>query len=238
MEPTGDAQYQKLLRECEQAFHQYQIAVEKWRHIRNTLAVRRSPVLQALSQWQRRPVGSPADFRIPQGPAAPVKETRPPRARRIYLGEILGFAKIVYTDPLVPASGADLGMDVDQVYGEISRQLYWNAKEHYEKCKSALLEHAYRARAREGLSRLAVLQLLGIDEGDGLADVRREVEEGCQQIWASYQASGVSKSEAAVVLLLEGLSDAQLVGLDTPTATAMQNEVSRLMSSGEVGRGP
>ena len=239
MEPTSDPQYQKLLREYEQSLRQYKIAAEKRKRFRDTLTVRRSPVMRALAQSQRRPVGSPADFRIPHGPTPPVKVARPPRARRIYLGEILGFAKIIYTDPVMPAGDVDPTQEVDRLYGEISRQLYWNAKAHYEKCKNALLDYSYRDRARGELGHAADLQLLGVDdEGEAMADVRREVEAGCKQIWSVYQASGTPKSEAALGLLVEGLADAQFVGLDTPTATAMQDEVSRLLNSGKVGRGP
>jgi len=238
VDASADPRYRKLVEEYRAAFRQFKIAAENRKRVRDLLAVRRSPVLRALAQHQRRPVGSPADFRIPrQAPPAPRPINRRPD-RRIYLGPILGFATIIYTPSVTPSAEPDPWPEIEQVYGEMSRQLYWNAKAHLEKCEQALLDYTHRTETRADLRDAAAKQMLGIDDTDETMEaLQRDVEVGCQKVWALYERD-TEKGEATMHLLLETLADAQFVGLESPTAKRMQGAVNDLASRGVVRRSP
>lgn len=238
VDASADPGYRKLVENYRAAFRQFRIAADNRKRVRNLLAVRRSPVLGALDRYQRRPVGSPADFRIPrQAPPAPRPITRP-RDRRIYLGPILGFATVIYTPSITPSAEPDPWPEVEQVYGEMSRHLYWNAKAHLEKCEEALLDYTHRTETKADLRDAAAKQMLGVDDTDEtMAALQRDVEAGCRKVWALYERD-TGKSQATMHLLLETLADAQFVGLESPTVTQMEGAVHDLTSKGVVRRSP
>jgi len=243
--PT-DAKYVQLQREYAKALQAYKNAIEDRRRLRERLAAQRH-----AQPAPRRPVGSPSDFKIPQ---ASIPQYRPPtqqREKSIYLGKILGYAKIIYTTS--PTTGLDpsASFDVDKAFDETSLRLYWNAKEHYLRCKKAFRDYArqladrrsrqqiqqHRAAARMEFKQAATAQLLGADElGEAaLARAQAEVEKACQQVWAIYQRSPSPKSDEAKLELLLGLQDVQLVGLEgTAVGRAMADEVGSFLEAGKL----
>lgn len=248
MDARNDPQFLQLYHDYARAIQAFENASRDRRRVRNLLAVKRSPVLQALQAWSRRPVGSPRDTHIPRGPAAasPRRPAAPPRPRRIYLGSLLGWATVVPTSTVVPELDRGASVDVDQLYDQTSLHLYWNAKAHYERCKRAFFDHVRRQnidlhtqRVTDELGHGANMQLLGAETGDDpefLEEARRELDAACRNAWALYQSSGAKKSTEMKVLLLESIADAQYVGLESPTVRSMTSEMDRLVSSGEIGR--
>lgn len=244
MDARDDPRYLRLYQDYSKAIRAFEIATQNRGRVRDQLAVDRSPVIQALRQRERRPVGSPPDTRIPaESPTPPAPRPAPP-PRRIYLGNVLGWAEIVYTSPQVPEPEPDGGIDVDKLYDQTSLHLYWNAKTHYLKSKRAFFDHVrrqnvdlHRERATDALSHGAHLQFLGLDESDDpefIREAKREVEAMCQNAWALYQSGDEKKSPEMKVLLLKSIADAQFVDLESATVQTMTNEMKRLFSNGEI----
>ena len=248
MDARDDPKYLELYREYARAIQAFENATKDRRRVRDQLAVRRSPVIKALQQVSRRPVGSPPGTRIPRGRMPPprVQAAAAARTRQIYLGDILGWAKIVPTPGIDPKIDP-AGIDVDKLYDRISLQLYWNAKAHYRKCKRAFFDHVRRSnidlhneRARSALGHGANLQWLGVETSDDpefLQEAQKEVDAACRNVWALYQSSGAAKSTEMKVLLLESIANAHFVDLDSSTVKLMTGEMDRLVDAGEVSIG-
>lgn len=175
-------------------------------------------------------------FRIPAESNVPSRATTPVAPRRIYMGDILGYVTLVPAS--VPAAAAEPSfVEADQLYDRTSLHLYWNAKAHFERCRTALLEHAYRSGVRDTYRHHANLQALGFESDDVTAAARQDVEAGCRKIWALYHGHGSLASRESVGLLVESLADASYVGLESPTVDAMLQELSRLLAAGIIQRG-
>ena len=252
MSATTDPKYLQLYHDYARAIRVYENALAERKRVRNLFAVRSSPVLKAFDQWNRRPGGSPAGYRAQSlhKPKQPVQHRGAVSERKIYMGEILGWAKIVGTSPGLPVTEeSEGGVDIDKLYDSVSLRLYWNAKLDYQKCKKAFFDYVrgqnrelweqnldhHRKQAAEALGHGANMQFLGIDSDDAMAEAKREVEAACRNAWALYHSSPSPKSRKAKVLLLESLADAQLVGLDESSITkVMHQELMRLTSAGEI----
>jgi hypothetical protein len=240
-----DTRFLELYREYAKAIQAFENATKDRRRVRASIAARRR-----APPAPRRPVGSPAGYRIPAPPPGPAPRPAPKKERQVYLGKILGWAKIAYTSwPLNDAPDASAFFDSDALYDETSLRLYWNSKEHYRKCKKAFFEYARqttndvrRERIREHLEKakaeathLANLQYLGVEDVDetGLEAVQAEVEAACKESWAIYQRMPNPKSDAAKLELINAQVDAQLTGADeTPIGQTIQAEITRLINSG------
>jgi hypothetical protein len=242
-----DGKYLELYRGYAQALRAYESATKDRRRVRTHLAARR-----AAPAAERRPVGSPRGSTIPE--ARPARAQQPPgqREHQIYLGKVLGWAKIIPCSAPTP-SGPDpaASFDVNKVYDKISLRQYLNAKEDYQQARKAFFDYArqltnemrrqqkeeHRERATGELQHAADLQWLGVDplsESD-LDRARAEVEGICKHAWAIYQRSPSPKSDAAVIQLLEAFQEAQLVGLDdSNTVKTIDGEVTRLLNSSQV----
>ncbi len=246
MDARDDPKYLQLYQDYAKAIQAFENATKDRRRVRNQLAVKRSPVIKALREWGRRPVGSRPTTRIPRGRPAPPRAPggSAARIRQIYLGDILGWAKIVLTPTVVSKLDPGDRVDVDKLYDQTSRRLYWNAKAHYEKCKRAFFDYVrhqnidlHKERAKGALAHGANLQMLGVDESDEpgfMKKAREEVEAVCRNVWALYQSSGAKKSTEMKELLLESVADAQYVGLESPTVKMMTTEMTRLVNSGDI----
>ena len=235
---AADPQYLRLYHEYSNAIRAYENALRHRQHVRRQLSARRraqAPV--------RRPVGSPVNYRIPQSTAVrPPAGTRPPE-RRIYLGDILGWAKITYTSPPVtPMQDPAADFDVNKLYDTTSMHLYWNAKNHYQKCKQAFFDYVrrrnidlHKQRAVEGLSHAANLQFRGADGDESVLEgVRREVEGACQNALAVYRSTQDPTNDEVKTILVENLADAYLVGLAGSTVNSMEEELNSLIRTGSV----
>lgn len=236
---VADERFLELYREYAKAIRGFEDATKDRRRVRAQIAAR-----PKAPPAPRRPVGSPPGYRIPAAPQHSATRPAPKKERRIYLGKILGWAKIVYTSP--PFNDAP---DASALYDETSLRLYWNAKEHYLKCKKAFFDYARQAtndvrreRIREHLEKakaeathLANLQYLGAEDIDetGLEAVQAEVEAACKEAWAIYQRTPDPKSDAAKLELINAQVDAQLTGADkSPIGQTIQTEIGRLINSG------
>jgi hypothetical protein len=242
---AADVRFLELYREYAKAIRAFENATKDRRRVRAQIAARRK-----APPAPRRPVGSPPGYRIPAAPQRPAARPAPKKERRIYLGKILGWAKIVYTSPpLNEAPDASAFFDSDALYDETSLRLYWNAKKHYLECKKAFFDYARqttndvrRERIREHLEQakaeadhLANLQYLGAEDTDetGLEAIQAEVEAACKEAWAIYQRTPDPKSDAVKLELVDVQVDAQLTGADeTPIGQTIQNELNRLANSG------
>lgn len=232
-----DPQYLRLYRAYSKAMRAYENAIRDRQRVRRQLSARRraqAPV--------RRPVGSPADYRIPQSTAARSPAAAKPRERRIYLGDILGWAKITYTSPVAPMQDPAADFDVNKLYDTTSLHLYWNTKIHYQKCKQAFFDYVrrhnidlHRQRAAQHASHAANLQILGADDDESaLEDVKREVEGACRNALGVYRSAQYPKNDEVKTILIENLADAQLVGLEGSTVNSMEEELNALTRTGSV----
>jgi hypothetical protein len=233
-----DVKYQQLYREYANAIRRYDNAIKDRRRVRARVEAKRR-----AAPLPRRPVGSPRGFRIPQAPPRPAQRPPKQRERRIYLGKILGWAKIVHTAPPVSDSpDPDALFDSDRLYDSTSLKLYQNAKLHYESCKKAFFDYVRRQnidvhhqRAEAAVGHAANAQLLGDDSAaeKAIEEAQGEVEQACRNAWAVYQRSPSPKSDSVKVLLLEHLGEAQLMGLDDrDICKSMQMEAQRLLKAG------
>lgn len=219
----------------------YQNALADRKRVRDRLAVRRSPVLQALAGWERRPVGAPTDFRSSRGPTPP--PARPPAAvHRVYLGPILGWIHITSrSSPVGEPRDPTAELDLDDLYDRTSLELYWNAKREYLDARKAFFEYARTdpesslQRAGELARQAAKSQLLGDEAGAESAWQRgqAEMEQALQRALAAYRASPEPRSDAAKKALVSTVALAQAWGVDD-TAAARQAgaEVQRLVDLG------
>lgn len=236
-----DPRYLQLFREYSNAIRAFEIATKKRKSIRAQF-----DKMRKATPIPRRPVGAPSNFTIPQGTKPAANQASRTRERKIYLGKILGWAKIIYTSaPSKDAPDPTAVFDTDKLYDDISLRLHWNAKNRYENAKRAYFDYVRRqnmqqhyGRAKVAINHAANLQVLGV-EGAGesaLDEARAEVEKACQNAWKIYQSSPSPKSDDVKVLLLENLAEAQLVGLDDSTvAKSMEGEIVRLINAGALG---
>jgi hypothetical protein len=235
-----DQRYLQLYREYASAIRALEIATEGRSRTRSALKAERTGPPKP-----RRPVGSPSNFRIPQAPTKSVQPVPPPPAKRVYLGKILGWAKIVYTSPIMESAPEPSAYtDANRMYDNISLQMYQKARNRYEKAKEAFFDYVrrqnvkeHRGRAEQGMSHMTNLQWLGADDASAKAwaDVQDEIEKACQNAWAIYRNSPTPKSDEAKLLLIENLADAQSVGIgERPIASTMQSELVRLHDSGKL----
>lgn len=232
-----DPKYLRLYHEYSKAIRGFDNALRDRQRVRRQLSARRN-----MQPQVRRPVGSPANYRIPQSSPTRSPATKKPRERRIYLGDILGWAKIVYTSPDTQKKDPSIDLDESKLYDTTSQHLYWNAKNHYKKCKRAFFDYArrqnidlHKQRAAQEASHVANLQLLGADDGEAdFEGIRREVEAACRNALALYRTAPKPKTDEMKIILLENLADAQLVGLETPVVHSMTVEMNMLLSAGSV----
>jgi hypothetical protein len=236
-----DAEFQRLSRAFERAAQEYQVALAKRQRDRAQADSKRS-----LAGQVRRPVGAPAAVQIPQpvsGPG-PVASSAG-RPARLYLGPILGWVELRGRSAPIPEGEAEALPDVDAMFDRISMELYWRAKNRYSECKKALDDYVdrrkmeeHRKQARSALGQAANLQLLGIqaDADRLIAEAVHEVEAASENAWRLYQNSPNPKSEAAILLLLSALADAQLAGAEGPASQQLQAEADRLVTSGRLKR--
>jgi hypothetical protein len=233
-----DPQYLRLYQEYSKAIKAYDNALKDRQKVRKQLSAKRGVPAQP-----RHPVGAVPGRR----PVVPVRRVAParPSHRGIYLGPILGWAKVIYTRPPEPLPDPTANADWDKLYDRISQQLYWNAKSHYEKCKRAFFDYVrqqnidvHRERAQNEAEHLANQQLLGIDDEDtGMEPLRQEIEKVCQNALGLYRTAPTPKSQKVIETLLESLADAQFVGLESPTVTSMEDAMQSLFQSGAIRLG-
>lgn len=240
MSAQTDPRYMQLYRDYSKAIQGYQNALNDRKRVRTQLANK----AHSAKESDRRPVGSPADFRIPEEPARGPAPQPKPSVRKVYMGPILGWAKLVGTSPQLPGGGEpDATFDVNATYDATSFQLYWNAKNHYEKCKRAFFDYVrmknidlHKQRAMAAVSHAANVQFLGGTGDEPLADAKREIDASCRNAWGLYQSAPDPKPRAVILLLLENYADAQLVGLESPTTHQIGQEVNSLIHTGVLAR--
>ena len=242
-----DPEYMRLYRRYVKALKAYEIALEKRRAARARWKERKKqpPV-------PRRPVGAPAGFRIPRKPSVKGTKGYKPQEMRVYMGKILGWARMVGVSPPLPGEfdpTADYNVDE-----KLQLDMYWRAKIHYEECKREFFEYARRGPKsrggrrptrgyRKNLTRAKghieyaipgqILGAEGISEA-ALENARREVETACYKLWDNYRDNPDDK-QVVKDLIQDGLVEAQLHGLDdSPIVKTIQNEIDRLVNSGKI----
>lgn len=250
---TMDPKYQRLYLEYSKSMRMFAIARQKRQLERKRLTDRRNtppPV--------RRPVGSPASFRIEQSMpphVMPTVQSRPDR--KVYLGETLGWAIISSSMPFanrVAVEDQEIEMDIDRLFEKTSINLFRNVRSHYLKSKRAFFDYVQRdnyldkvrrenivehqQRARQGLAHIANLQQLGVGHNDAeFISLKREIGAACQYALALYRNAPKPTSDAMKIILLENLADAMLVGLieeGNATARAMTDEMNLLINTNAV----
>ena len=245
-----DPEYLRLYRRFVKAIRAYEIALQKRRAVRERMRNRFK-----TARPPRRPVGSPADYRIPQ--SAPPKGRSPQKKKpfRVYMGKILGWVTLKESSPKIDHSADwDTDFDVEALHAEISRQLWFNAKDEYNKHKRAFFDYALHrkrkpgqkkppkrdysknlTRARDSTSYGADLQLFGIDEvaDEALRKATMEVETACYKAWENYQNEPEPKSRAAIKELIVITAESMLYPLDdSPITKKMSDEINRLSNEG------
>ncbi len=247
MAATTDQTYLQLHRTYVHAMRAYENALRDRRTLRNYLAVRRKPIIEALQSSARAsPSGRPG-WQAGTGGGSGTRGApgRPPTVTaRVYLGPDLGWALVGSTEAPTALSDTFAGFDMDKLYGRMSLELFWRRKREYREARAALLDHVRRkapghdGRPPEDMASDDVREMkLGEREwmGSLLADVGREVEAACRSTWWMYQHASGLGSHGLRILLLEGVSDAEFFDHESPTLTAMKKEVGRLQKAGQLG---
>jgi hypothetical protein len=246
-----DPEYLRLYRRYAKAIRAYESALKKRRQLR---ARRWSQ--KGIQAESRRPVGS-----TPGRSKAAPSSTGSGRGysqseMRIYMGEILGWARLVGISTPAPQSpDADSQFDSQAFDDRLNLNLYWNAKNHYLKCKKEFFDYVRRgqyqrggkrpsrgyrknlARARGYNEYAANLQFLGIVQASeaALENARREVETACYKLWDNYRDNPNDK-QVIKELIRDGLVEAQLHGIDdSPIVIKITEEINHLVNSGKIG---
>jgi hypothetical protein len=226
-----DPVYERLLADVERTYNRFLIAAHERKKVRDLLAVKRSPVLRVLDQYNRRPVGSPKGYRIPREPEKPPPPRPPVKLRKFYLGPILGWYQPVPAPTLPETPEPDYDLDLDKLFDRMSLRTYWRAKRDYEEALDALRDHTYGHKARATLRYAAKLQLLGGDDSTAMDELRTIVAQGCERAWKRYKQTPEPKTKASVAAVLHSLGDAQAVGLENDTVQSMQQETDDVLLS-------
>jgi len=241
-----DPEYLRLYRQYVKSMQAFEIMVRKRSEHRA-----RWMASQGMPPTQRRPVGAsppPGISRTSSGGTLPASRKA---TKGIYLGDILGWAKII-VDSSPVEEGADPTADFSAsvIFDKVQLELYWNAKLHYEKCRKEFFDYvrrglageyksmssAYQGNLRQAkgyLRTAAEMQWQGVDDAAADAEIRKaelEVESACSKIWEIYLKNPEKKITR--LMLLEGLVDAQLVGIDdSPIVQKMMDELQRILSA-------
>ena len=241
-----DPEYLRLYRQYAKSMQAFEIIVKKRSERRA-----RWMASQGIPPAQRRPVGAspaPGVSRASSGgtPPAPRKATK-----GIYLGDILGWAKIIAdSSPIEEGADPTADFSASVIFDKVQLELYWNAKLHYEKCRKEFFDYvrrglageyksmssAYQGNLRQAkgyLRTAAEMQWHGVVDAASDAEIRKaelEVESACSRIWEIYQNNPEKRN--ARLMLLEGLVDAQLLGIDdSPIVQKMMDELQRIIST-------
>ncbi|MBE9572096.1 MAG: hypothetical protein IMF11_15820 [Proteobacteria bacterium] len=242
-----DPEYLRLYRRYVKALRAYENMLKKRREARARWRER-----QKQPAVPRRPVGAPPRSAKRHTSAVKAGPGYKPQEMRVYMGKILGWARMVGVSPPLPdESDPTAGYNVDE---RLQLKMYWNAKIRYEKCKKEFFDYARRgpksrggrrptrgyrknlARARGHNVYAADLQLLGADETSeaALENARREVETACYELWDNYRDNPNDK-QVIKDLIQDGLVEAQLHGIDdSPIVKVIQDEIDHLVTSGKL----
>jgi hypothetical protein len=245
-----DPEYLRLYRRYAKAIRAYENALKKRRQLRARWRERRRS-----GPTPRRPVGAPPGTQVPQAPGGTTGQALKAKEMRVYLGEILGWAKLVgYPSPRIDTGDPTAQFDADAFHDNIQLQLYWNAKNYYLKCKKEFFNYVRRGPSSKGgrrpkrdaqrnlraargyLSDAGTWQIFGLDEGAEafIKNAQREVENACYKLWDNYQ-NDPDNPEALSELIEDGLVEAQFVGIeDSPIVRKIADETNRLLNSGKL----
>ena len=242
-----DPEYLRLYRQYVSALRAYEIALGKWMEFRE-----REGNTRRSSAPPRRPVGAspPTAATAPSDASEPSQDKRP---MRVYLGEVLGWIT------LQPSSFAgpdhpypEESFDWLNHYFRTRRRMFWNAEDHYKRCKQAFFDYARSGapasarrrptrdvqmnldQAQQKLREGAALQLVGDDAAaeEALRAARLEVETVCYKTWDNYRNAPAPKSPESKIELLLALADAQLVGLDeSAIVKILEREMASLLGT-------
>lgn len=225
-----DPKFRVLFKKYQSAYKAYLSALRKRREVRERYWVKRN--------YPRRPVGSPAGYKIPaEQRSSPVK--RPKKTpMKLYLGDILGWITLVESAPPLPSDVDPTAfVDVNSLYDKIQLKHYHSAKRHYLDAKMALVQHDARqhlARAKDEAQYMANAQYLGIeDELDGEFErIQNEVLPVCQ---AALQAYRDDPRPGVLRFVIETFVDGQMVGLDEhPVMTEFSELLRKLTREGKL----
>jgi hypothetical protein len=245
-----DPEYLRLYRRFVKAIKAYEIALQKRRAVRERMRNR-----YKVAKPPRRPVGSPADYRIPQEAPRKGRSTKKKKPFRVYMGKILGWVTFKETSPEIDNSADwDADFDVLALHAEISRHLWFNAKDEYNKHKRAFFDYALHrkrkpgqkrppkrdystnlARAKDATNYGVDLQLLGVEGGEekAIEEAAMHVEAACYKAWENYQNEPEPKSRAAIKELIVITAESMLYPLDgSPITQKMTDEINRLSNEG------
>ncbi|MEE8160158.1 MAG: hypothetical protein V3T61_00830 [Acidobacteriota bacterium] len=161
------------------------------------------------------------------------------------MGKILGWATIQGVSVPDPEPEPEPEFDVDRMVDYLSLGFYRNAKEHYLRAKRAFFDFARRSQIREARNRArqntrhaANLQMLGVESSESIMrPAQEEMKVASHAAWRIYQSSRDPKSDEAKAVLVQVLSEAQLVGVENVDPAIMekiQKEVNKLIDSGQL----
>jgi len=241
-----DQEYMRLYRRYVKALRAYENMLEKRKQSRARWKERRKQPPKP-----RRPIGSPPPKE--ERSTAPVKteKNEKPKFRQIYLGKILGWAKVVGVTPPLPPDYRPL-VEHD-IFDRTQLALYWNAKLYYQKCKKEYFEYALRgpktrkgrrpttgyrknrARASGHIADAAYAQMTGDQEASekAIKNGQMEQERACYELWDNYR-DNPEDLQVLSDLIQYGLVDAQLLGMsERRIVIVIQNEINRLDNSGK-----
>jgi hypothetical protein len=168
------------------------------------------------------------------------------------MGKILGWARLVGVSTPIPQSpDAASQFDSRAFDDRLNLHLYWNAKNHYLKCKKEFFDYVrhgqyqrggkrpsrgYRknlARAKLQLQHAANLQILGVDNAseESMRLARLEVETACYKLWDNYRKDP-DNPDRLKDLIQDCLVEAQYEGIDdSPIVQKAMGELNRLTST-------
>lgn len=244
-----DPEYLRLYRRYAGALRAYENALRKRRQSRARWRERRKS-----APAPRRPVGAPPGTQVPQAPVGTTGPTLKSTENRVYLGKILGWGKLVgYSPPVMDKVDPTAKFDSDAFHDKVQLHLYWNAKNYYLKCKKEFFDYVRRGPHNKGgrrpkrnarpnlkvakqyLGNAGTMQIFGFDEAAEayIRNAQLEVENACYKLWDNYKND--PDNPEALYELIEGLADAQFVGIDdSPIVKKIENEIIRLDDLGKL----
>lgn len=224
-----NAKLAKLTKEVKLAERTFKNALVKRSEIRKSFLTKVNS-----KKAPRRPIGAPADFKIPAGSGSSVVKPAK-KEMRMYMGPIIGTITLKgYSGPLPGKDPtADFGYDI--LYDKIQLDMFWRAKINYQNKQEQLIKYIrkhHAGRAKEEINQAVNLQILGCNSDDALSQGRTEIAELCDKVWKIYKNVPEPRPMDIKKLLVKSIEEAQYVGMssdDYSTLGEMENELSRLI---------
>jgi hypothetical protein len=194
----------------------------------------------------KTPVGAPSSYAAPAAPPQARPGARP--EMRIFLGPILGWAKVIgnwesYREPADPTAW----FRASSLYDEITDTHLQRTMNEYLAARQAFFDYvrkldvaSHYAAAKELLNSAATDQFFGIDEASQakIEDAKAEVSAALELELKQYRATPAPRSDESTKRFIGAVAAAQLVGAyESPAYKESETELERILEVESEGPG-